>query len=190
MYDSCNAITCDNMRLYYLYTISSSFFLMMNMFQELVFLLLFLFSILLTTINNAFINALCIGPYILKVLCLHDRFLKLPRLQLQGKWRCFFKRVVHVARLLNLKVCGSSHFHQKYTHIHLSISFSALVVIAFVVDLIFFFLLVTALFIYSKNIFYALSVLGIKKYIGRQVRNNACLLQSLRRLAAMWETWV
>ena len=48
----------------------------------------------------------------------------------------------------------------------------------------------TALFIYSKNIFYALSVLGIKKYIGRQVRNNACLLQRLRHLAAMWETWV
>ena len=139
MYDSCNAITSDNMRLYYLYNISSSFFLMTNMFQELVFLLFFLFSTLLTTINNAFINALCIGPYILKLLCLHDRFLKLPRLQLQGKRRRFLKNVVHVARLLNLKVCGSSHFHQKYTYIHLSISFSALVVIAFVVDLISFF---------------------------------------------------
>ena len=151
---------------------------MMNMFQELVFLLLFLFSTLLTTINNAFINALCIGPYILKLLCLHDRFPKLPRLQLQGKRRCFLKNVVHVARLLNLKVCGSSYFHQKYTYIHLLISFSALVMIAFVVDLISFFklfFLVTALFIYSKNIFYALSVLGIKKYIGRQDKNNACL---------------
>lgn len=162
------------MRFYYLYNISSSFFLMTTMFQELVFLLLFLFSTLLTTIHNAFINALCLGPYILKLLCLHDRFPKLPILQLQGKWRCFFKNVVHVARLLNLKVCGSSLFHQKYTY--LSVSFSALVVITFVVDLISFFkliFLVTALFIYSKNIFYALSVLGIKKYTGRQDRNNA-----------------
>ena len=146
------------------------------MLQELVFLLLFLFSTLLTTINNAFINALCIGPYILKLLCLCDWFPKLPVLQLQGKWRCFFKNVVHVARLLNLKVCGSSHFHQKYKY--LSVSFSALVVITFVVDLISFsklIFLVTALFIYSKNIFYALSVLGIKKYTGRQDRNNAYL---------------
>lgn len=145
------------------------------MLQELVFLLLFLFSTLLTTINNAFINTLCVGPYILKLLCLHDRFPKLPILQLQGKW-CFFKNVVHVARLLNLKVCGSSHFHQKYTY--LSVSFSALVVITFVVDLISFsklIFLVTALFIYSKNIFYALSVLGIKKCTGRQDRNNAYL---------------
>lgn len=70
------------------------------MFQELVFLLLFLFFTLLATINNAFINALCIGPYVVKLLFLPDRFPKLPSLLLQGKWRLFFWILVHVVGYL------------------------------------------------------------------------------------------
>lgn len=56
--------------------------------------------------------------------------------------------------------------------IHLPVSFLALVVIAFIIiDLISLkkvVFLMTALFMYFKNISFSLSVLDIKKYIGSQ----------------------
>lgn len=107
------------------------------MFQELVFLLLFLFFTLLATINNAFINALCIGPYVLKLLFLPAFISKTTKITAPRKVETFFFNFSTCCRLLNLKVCGNSHFHQKYMCIHLVVPFSALFVIAFfVVDLI------------------------------------------------------
>lgn len=74
---------------------------MMNIcvFQGIAFLFVIIFLLLATT-NNAFINVLYIGSHISELVGLHDIF---PKLKLLLQREYFFKILIDIARLLNLK---------------------------------------------------------------------------------------